>query len=57
VKASNFTPHGNFAHFLARSIAHLGEFGTRYGWMDGTKFADLDFFLNFHSLKLFKDIF
>jgi hypothetical protein len=29
VRASNFEPHGNFEHSIAKSVVPLGEFGIR----------------------------
>jgi hypothetical protein len=40
VKASNFEPHGNFEHFLARPVAVLGELSK----MNRTEFGDIKFF-------------
>jgi hypothetical protein len=57
VQASNIVSHGNFAQFLARSVAPLCPVGTKHRLTnilgctkdEQKQFANINLFLNIHS--------
>jgi hypothetical protein len=51
VTASNFAPHGKFAHALAMSVPPLVEIGQKieFNVFQQYKVGDLNFLSNFHS--------